>query len=66
VKKLVEKWGLSIIKRLIELILWDIAQFLVDFCMNFVCVNEDSKSFSLTEVINCHREEQSDAAISFD
>jgi small neutral amino acid transporter SnatA (MarC family) len=30
VKKLVEKWGLSIIKRLMELILWDIAQFLVN------------------------------------
>jgi len=35
VKKLVEKWAVSIFKGLIELMLWDIAQILVNFCMNF-------------------------------
>jgi hypothetical protein len=35
VKKLVEKWAISIFKGLMELMLWDIAQFLVNFFMNF-------------------------------
>jgi hypothetical protein len=35
VNKVVEKWGVSIFKGLIELILWDIAQFLGNFLYEF-------------------------------
>jgi hypothetical protein len=35
VKKLVEKWAVFIFKELIELMLWDIAQFLVNFFYKF-------------------------------
>ena len=47
-KKLVEKWGISIFKGLIELILWHIAQILVNFCMSFGSLQRGSKGTFLS------------------